>query len=279
MKICWDNLEKLRYNSKTGKWYKGTHSYIYMNSCNTCKEPYMKRTHSLGGFCDYLCSNKNRKYSFKTRQKMSASKKGKNNPMYGKFHSEKSNIKRSNSLKGEKCYNWKGGYSKKNIPLYDTYAHQIEYIEEIRRDMKDNNVLQVKCTYCGKWHTPNVKDICNRIRFLNGKYSRESRFYCSPECKKECPIFNQKKYPKGHKGINSREVQPELRQMVFERDSYKCTKCKSEKSLHCHHKEGIFWEPLQSADIEMCITVCKKCHKKIHKKEGCTYADMQCKRN
>ena len=22
MKICWDNLEKLRYNKKTNKWYR-----------------------------------------------------------------------------------------------------------------------------------------------------------------------------------------------------------------------------------------------------------------
>lgn len=29
--------------------------------------------------------------------------------------------------------NWKGGVCKKNIPLYETYAHQISYAEEVRK--------------------------------------------------------------------------------------------------------------------------------------------------
>ena len=36
------------------------------------------------------------------------------------------------------------------------------------------------------------------------------------------------------------------------------------------------WEPLESADIDMCITVCRDCHIKIHQKPGCTYAEMRC---
>lgn len=69
-------------------------------------------------------------------------------------------------------------------------------------------------------------------------------------------------------------MQPELRQMVFERDNWICWKCGTTESLHCHHKEGIRWEPLQSADMDMCITLCKKCHKEVHKKDGCGYNEM-----
>ena len=74
----------------------------------------------------------------------------------------------------------------------------------------------------------------------------------------------------------SREVQPELRKMVFERDDYQCIKCKSFEHLICHHKEGIVWAPLESADVDECITVCKECHGEIHQIEGCKPSDMRC---
>jgi len=49
----------------------------------------------------------------------------------------------------------------------------------------------------------------------------ESRFYCSESCKQECSIYNRRKWPKGFKIATSREVQPELRQIVLKRDNYK----------------------------------------------------------
>lgn len=35
--------------------------------------------------------------------------------------------------------------------------------------------------------------------------------------------------------------------------------------LHCHHFEGIEINPIESADIDQCITLCKKCHIWDHK--------------
>ena len=93
----------------------------------------------------------------------------------------------------------------------------------------------------------------------------------------ECPVYNQSKYPKGYKKATSREVQPELRQMVLARDEYICQICGSDKSLHCHHYEGIKLNPIESADVDACITLCKKCHIKVHKLPGCGYNDMKCK--
>lgn len=185
-------------------------------------------------------------------------------------------IKTRRILKGKDVYNY-NGYTSKNIPLYDTYAHQISYVEQVRRNKDDKNILEVKCAYCGKWYMPTIIEVRCRIDSLNGIRTGENRLYCSNECKKECPIYNQNKYPKSYKKASSREVQPELRQMVFERDGWKCTECDSTKSLHCHHVEGIRYEPLESADIDKCITLCKKCHKKVHKKEGCGYHDFKCK--
>ena len=88
-------------------------------------------------------------------------------------------------------------------------------------------------------------------------------------------------YPKDQKPATSREVQPELRQLVFKRDNYTCQKCNTHRDnldigIHCHHIEGILWEPLQSADMDMCITLCEDCHKEVHGIDGCGYYEMRC---
>ena len=116
------------------------------------------------------------------------------------------------------------------------------------------------------------------MRAINGKSSKgaEERLYCSENCKQECPIYHQVLWPKGFKLASSREVQPELRQMCFERDSWICQKCGKTKNLHCHHIEGILWEPLESADLDKVITLCKNCHKDVHRLPGCGYQDMKC---
>lgn len=176
---------------------------------------------------------------------------------------------------------WKGGYNGKNIPLYDTYAHQISFCEEIRRNKEDPNILEVKCAYCGKWFIPAKIDTRNRIQALNDEIRGEGRFYCSENCKNECPIYHKQKWPKGFKSATSREVQPELRQMCFERDNFTCQKCgkpqdELETGLHCHHVEGIRWEPLESADLDKVITLCKTCHIEVHKQPDCGYHDLRC---
>lgn len=176
----------------------------------------------------------------------------------------------------DNCCTWKGG---SKYAFYDTYAKQIEYAEEVRRNKEDENVLEVKCAYCGKWFIPKNRTVTNRIEALNSNNGKENRFYCSSECKKECPIYRKIKLSSEESNTKqySREVQPQLRQLVFERDNWTCQKCGSKKSLHCHHVEFIRYEPLESCDIDKCITLCKKCHKEVHKKEGCKYIEGKCK--
>jgi hypothetical protein len=58
MKICWDNLEKLRYSKRTGKWYKGKKTYVYMNSCRKCKEDYLTRVDKISVYCCMSCAKK-----------------------------------------------------------------------------------------------------------------------------------------------------------------------------------------------------------------------------
>jgi len=188
---------------------------------------------------------------------------------------------KGHGLKKENHPKWKGGYYTKKLPLYDTYAPQIIYAEECRRNKKDKKVLEVKCTYCASWFIPTTSQVYERMRSLTGKNYGEGRLYCSENCKQECSIFHQISYPKDHKPATSREVQPELRQMRFKIDNYTCQKCNKYKDeldvgLHCHHIEGIRWEPLESADLDKVITFCKNCHIETHKQPDCGYHDMRC---
>ena len=242
MKICWDNIEELEFTKRGNFKYRG--HIVYAKTCLSCSKEYIGRKES--SYCDNECACKSEEY--------------------------RNNISKSN--KKENHWNWKGGVSKKNIPLYDTHYLQLNYAEECRRTEK--GYLEVKCAYCGKWFVPKYTDVMNRRNSLEGNYPGEQRFYCSYGCKRACPIWNQKLYPKDFKINTSREVQPQLRQMVFERDNWICIKCGNIDNLHCHHIEGIRYDPIESTDIDKCITVCKQCHKVIHQKDGCGYHDLRC---
>ena len=176
--------------------------------------------------------------------------------------------------KGENSSHYKGGITKNNLPLYTTYAHQIDFCEEVRRDPENNDLLQVKCIKCNIWFTPKKSMVDHRISAIKNIYLGEHRFYCSEKCKNTCSIYGRTLYPKDFKADRSREVQPELAAMVLERDSYECQRCGNKADLECHHYEGIEQNPIESADIDMCITLCEVCHNLAHKDVGCRYVDL-----
>jgi len=277
--------EHNKFKTRNGNFHIGSTTY-YLKKCKNCKELCLCCKNGL--FCSSSCAKSGenhplygkhhteetkrkmsgKKHSEESKRKMSINRMGEKNPFYGQEHSEETKRKMS-ECKNEKSHYWKGGVSGLNIPLYETHGPQLEKYEEIR--CTEGGYLETRCTYCGKWFMPKRTEIVNRITSINKTGARESRFYCSSNCKSECSIFNQKKYPKGFKIATSREVQPELRQMRLAIDDYTCQKCGSTKSLHCHHYEGIWVNPVESADLDICITLCKKCHKEVHKLPGCSY--------
>jgi len=174
---------------------------------------------------------------------------------------------------------WKGGIRERNIPLYDTYAHQLDWCEEVRRDPDNEDLLQVRCyeSSCRKWFTPTLTQVSHRIQALKGNTLGEYHLYCSDECKSKCSIY--RKHPNSKLNIESndltRELQPELREIVFERDNWTCQKCGSTEDLQCHHILPVKLEPIESADVDNCITLCKKCHKEVHQQAGCTFGELR----
>lgn len=186
---------------------------------------------------------------------------------------------RRNNASGANSNFWKGGVRDLNLPLYTTYCEKLSYVEEVGVDYSivSDGILKVKCAYCGKWFIPTVGSVRARIKSLIGIGNGEGRFYCSDKCKQACPIFNQKKFPKGFKPATSREVQPELRQLVLARDNWICKKCgATDTELHCHHITGVVKNPIESADLDNCITLCKSCHKEVHRQKDCKYNELRC---
>jgi len=268
MKICWDNLEKIKYIGNN-KWRKnekyGYSYYTYSEKCKICKEPFLSRLNINNEYCSTRCSALDRKFSDKTLEKM------------------------SKSHKGSKNSKWNGGYWDNNIPRFEIYSIRLNYAEKCRKNKEDPNILEVKCTYCGKWFKPTLQQVMYRINSLeqlsgSSKYS-EQRFYCSTGCKKACPIYGKtpetlmKEDAVRAGRLNwlelNREVQPQLRQLVFLRDDYTCQKCENIKELHCHHIYPVATDPLLSADIDNCITLCVECHKEVHKQDGCKYGQLR----
>ena len=158
---------------------------------------------------------------------------------------------------------------------FERFGHKLTIDEDPTHDLEGN--LQVRCTYCGRRYTPSRCSVSRRIKFLSiQKGANEARLYCSDGCKEECPLFRSRGAIHGPNDY-TREVQPYLRKIVLQRDGYKCqigNDC-SEDVLHCHHFEGLNQNPIESADTDNCITLCKKHHKWVHTKEGCTRNDLR----
>lgn len=165
----------------------------------------------------------------------------------------------------------------KVLPKFTSWVDRLGWAEEMRPDPIHNYLLQVKCTYCGKWYTPSIDQCKTRYRALMGTTQGENRFYCSGACKRLCPTFGTTtQLKKTAVQTYVREVQPELRQLVFERDGYECQRCGEQRYLNCHHYTGVVQNPIESADVDNCVTLCLKCHKEAHRDLGCRYVDLRC---
>ncbi len=94
MEICWDNLKGIKL-TRNGVFIKNKrHSYIYMDSCKKCEEPYLTLKHKLSDFCGRSCAlsgeghpGYGKPLSDEHKLKLSAAFTGNKNHFYGKTHS------------------------------------------------------------------------------------------------------------------------------------------------------------------------------------------------
>jgi hypothetical protein len=185
---------------------------------------------------------------------------------------------------GERSPTYKGGVKKLNLPLYKTYAHQLEKYEQVHIIQQgDLYLLGVNCLYCNKILVPKQTHVRNRIRAIEGVIGAgQARFYCSDGCKQACPIFWKTEWPEGYAPATSREMQPQFRKMVLERDNWTCQKCginkesNIETELHAHHIDPVINNPIESCDVDNGITLCVNCHHEVHQLPGCTLNELKC---
>lgn len=240
MKFTEDNIIRAGLRpTKNGTYSKpsGSATYYYQESCTVCGHPYLAQKRK--GKFDLTCGHECGQQTLRKKRPKEV---------------------------GEKISKGK----RRDCLL------ELAYAFPVRRNKKEPSLLETRCSYCNRWFIPDTKQVSNVRRAFDGKRGGSDKFYCRDSCKDQCPVYYRNLWPKGFKPATSREVQPELRQLVFERDEWTCQLCGSEDSLQCHHFTGIRHDPLLSADVDNCITLCESCHKFVHKQPGCTYHDLRC---
>ena len=183
---------------------------------------------------------------------------------YNKIYRDK------NKDKSALYYNSNAKYNKKQFETLSLYYN-------VRIDKNNNDIIEVECAFCKKWHNVTTRNVINNIYIINSR-NHLPYFYCSDECKSRCPLFNNKtgKIKKDEK--EERDVSLWIKKKCLERDQYTCKKCgDTDIKLNVHHILPYSEYPQLGSDIDNLITLCVDCHKKIHKNEGCKIHQLGCK--
>ena len=293
--------QEAKYKFKNGKWCCSKHSsscpYVLKKNKQSNKETFKNpivRKKISDGMKGNIPWNKGKIgiYSEETLQKMREAKKGiydgENNPMFGKvgywkdkqrpYHSlimtgrvsplkGKKNIKKRLTIK-----EWR-----KKYPLFSK-------VEEMRYNPKkpEEKEIQVHCKNhnCpnskeqGGWFTPTRVQFQERLRNLEINGLDNSYFYCSDECKNECPLYNLRSdpYKKTEEYYTDEEYQT-FRKFVLKRDNYKCQYC-GEEANHVHHERPQKLEPFFSLDLDFAWSCCEKCHYEKGHKDECSTGNL-----
>ncbi len=159
----------------------------------TCSKETKQKISEANKGCIPWNKNKTNVYTNDAIKKMSEARKGKIPWNKGlkkeKTKNKKVKSKKIRNISNKRNPNWKGGYSSRNIPLYNTFASQLTIEEIPKRDGFDSNILTVVCTYCKNRFIPSLTSVAERVRCLKGTQCGECRLYCSDECKLKCSIF------------------------------------------------------------------------------------------
>ena len=175
----------------------------------------------------------------------------------------------------------------KRLGLGNKFVRTIEYInnkyptfskiEEMRYKSK-KKTIQVHCENhnCinskeqGGWFTPTGRQLEKRIERIERDGLDGSCFYCSEECKNECPLFglNPNYILNEHNGIIYTDEQYNTwRIKVLERENYKCQYCDKVANI-VHHEKPQKTHPHLSVDPDNGIACCFDCHYKYGHKTG-----------
>ena len=282
MNICWDNLEGFYLVKRTKEFRKGYYSYIEMDACVNCGKPYLMNKYKPTKHCCVSCGKYGSGYTHgeEARKKIGVANLG-NKKMLGKHHSKETKkllSKITSSKIGPKSSGWKGGIIEKNVPLYDTYSDQIDWVEKTRPIYIDNiKLMEVTCSKCKTWFVPTLSAVWDRLRYIKGQKTSECGFYCSDGCKQACSVFNQHVWPKDHKPHkvykSDQFTRNELkiwREEVLKRENHICEYCGEEATI-AHHSRPKKLEPFFALDPDYGFACCESCHYKYGHSGDCSF--------
>jgi hypothetical protein len=162
-----ENIKNFKI-TKTGNYKKGSNTYFYHYACIECGYPHINEKKNAK-YCNHECMSISKEW----REKNSKFRTG----------------RKTDRISGINNPNWKDGVTVNNIPLYDTFVHQLEPIEQCVRDPEDPNILNVFCTKCDMQYRPTRWDVYSRIKGIRG--NDLGKFYCSVDCKQTCSIYKR----------------------------------------------------------------------------------------
>jgi 5-methylcytosine-specific restriction endonuclease McrA len=176
----------------------------------------------------------------------------------------------------------------KTIDYYESLGYIIPRYKDrsYRLRVKKCTQIEVKVSDLLKG-TSKVKvlcscDLCGKEKMI--VYNTIKEKYICQMCNNNLPEFrnNQIKKISGKNNINwnpnltdkERKIRhcipgiDKWRKLIKKRDNYQCQNCRSPKQIQVHHINNFSYFKEQRLDINNGITLCKDCHKHIHKLYG-----------
>ena len=216
---------------------------------------------------------------------------GEANPMFGKegYWKNKKRPEHSKIMKGSKGY-WDGKKMHFSPHKLTIEKILIEYplfskVEEMRYNPEKpgKKEIQIHCKNhnCENskeksgWFTPNCSQIQARKNSLEIEGKDNAYFYCSEQCKNECPLYRLNTDPfKITNNISYTNSEYEtFRKYVLERDSFICQFC-GDNAIHVHHERPKKLEPFFSLDPDYAWSCCEKCHYEKGHQDECSTGNL-----
>jgi len=285
MKLCdYGCGKEATHQFKNGKWCcfdnankcPKKREHISIISKNPSQETRKKMSESHIGKIPWN-KGKTGIYSNETKNKIRKARHLQKPPRKGIKHTKETKKKIALKNKGRRTTLT---YYRKKYPL-------LIKIEELKEDKNKNILGHCKNHNCENskekngWFILSTLQLLHRILVIYSPNGfGESNFYCSNECKYECPLYRLRTDPHQNNEIPyTQEEYKQFRQFVLKRDNYECQYC-GEKAEHVHHEKPQKLEPFFSLDPDFAWSCCEKCHYKYGHNGDCStgkLANKSCK--
>jgi len=225
VKICWDNLEKIKYRPDKDQWQnkkQKSNFYIYKENCLSCGEPFLFCKNLKTNYCSHSCVRKGKKLSEEHKRKIGDAVRADKNGFYGKKHTLETKALISKTLEGKNFGNDNHFFGKKH-----TVATKKKIGEANKKYVRTKEYrLKMSIATSGE---------------KNGNW--KGGLSCEPYC----DVWLDKEY----------------KESIKERDGYKCLNpdcTKQHTKLHLHHIDY----DKKNCKPENLITICNSCNSRAN---------------